>query len=244
MRSFFALANLEIRRKPQPVPASYFRNEEMIGGLARVKKLNLNITTIIDVGAAAGSWSLSAKELWPDCSYLLFEPLAERKAELEALARVNTNFHFVPLAAGKEKGSISFNVSDDLDGSGITYNPGTNPHIRSVEVSSIAHEITERNLKGPYMVKLDTHGFEVPIIEGCAGIMKDISLFIIECYGFHIVRNSLLFWEMNRYMSEYGFRLFDMVDIMRRPADQAFWQCDAFFIRNDHPLFKNNQYHQ
>jgi hypothetical protein len=32
------------------------------------------------------------------------------------------------------------------------------------------------------------------------------------------------------------------VDIMRRPGDELFWQCDFFFLRSDHSYFKRNSY--
>ncbi|RYE45276.1 MAG: hypothetical protein EOP48_22205 [Sphingobacteriales bacterium] len=72
--------------------------------------------------------------------------------------------------------------------------------------------------------------------------MNQVSCFIIECYGFQIAEKSLLFWEMCRYMDELGFRLFDIVDVMNRPKDGAFWQCDAFFLRKENPVWSNIQY--
>src|SRR5690606_1041292 len=97
-------------------------------------------------------------------------------------------------------------------------------------------------LKGPFLVKLDTHGFEMPILEGCSEILPDVELFIIECYGFHITGSSLLFWEMCHEMDKLGFALFDIVDVMHRPKDGAFWQCDAFVIRKSNALFSDNRY--
>jgi hypothetical protein len=111
-----------------------------------------------------------------------------------------------------------------------------------VQVIRLDDAVKEGGLTGPFLVKLDTHGFEVPILEGCSGIVDQVSLFIIECYGFQIADNSLLFWEMCQYMDCLGFRLFDIVDIMHRPKDGSFWQCDAFFIRKENDLFKDNKY--
>jgi hypothetical protein len=47
---------------------------------------------------------------------------------------------------------------------------------------------------------------------------------------------------MCQYMDNLGYRLFDIVDIMNRPTDKAFWQCDAFFIKKDNPVFQTNTY--
>jgi len=214
----------------------------MAGGLKRFRNLGFPVRTIVDVGAAAGSWSLMAEQIWPECTFVLFEPLEERKEHLQSLAQEKSNFLFVPCAAGSDESFVNFRIAPALDGSGIASGTTLGGEIRKVAVRRIDNEINRLGLAGPYIVKLDTHGYEVPILEGCAGIIPNVELFIIECYGFRIADGSLLFWEMCREMDRLGFALFDLVDVMHRPKDGAFWQCDAFFIRKGNPLFNDNRY--
>jgi FkbM family methyltransferase len=239
IRSLFAFFNLEIRKKEKAIVREHYNNE-MGRGLERLEKLKLKIKTIVDVGAAEGLWTNSAKYFWPDADFILFEPLEERREILESLAKKDKSIHVVHFAAGKEKTTINFMVTEDLDGSGVT--DGKLGNSRVVQVTSIPEEINRLELKGPFLIKLDTHGFEIPILEGCFSLLDEISVFIIECYGFRIAKNSLLAYEMCQYLDTIGFRLFDIVDTMRRPGDNAFWQADAFFIRKDHPVFDKNSY--
>lgn len=241
LKAVLGTIGMEIRRKQANSNQVFHYNDGMKNGLERFRKLNYTINTIVDVGAAQGYWALSAKAFWPNASFLLFEPLSERKDELESLSREHSNFHYISAAAGKEKGKIRFAVTDDLDGSGVTRDENSTSG-RSVDVTSIQDEIGKLKVKGPILIKLDTHGYEVPILEGCKDIIHDVSAFIIECYGFHVTNNSLLFWQMCQHMEGMGYRLFDIVDIMHRPKDNAFWQCDAIFIRKDDSLFKDNMY--
>lgn len=236
----FNTLGLTVSKKPKQY--DYFRNEAMVAGLKRFHDNHIEINSIIDVGAAAGTWSLGANEIFPNANYLLFEPLIEREKELIQVCKSNSNFKFVAKAAGTQTSFINFNISEDLDGSGVSDSLEINDHIRKVEVVRIDDEVQKQNLKGPYLIKLDTHGFEVPILEGCDNIINEVNLFIIECYGFHLIKGSLLFNEMCDLMVKKGFRLFDIVDIMRRSKDHAFWQCDAFFIRKNHPLFLDTHY--
>lgn len=241
IKRFLGYLGLEIKkRKTNQRKAEH--QPQMVRGLLSSKILLDHVYTVIDVGAAAGTWSLAASQVWPSASFVLFEPLAERKDVLEELVRKHSGFFYVNAAAGSEPGRLSFKIASDLDGSGVARSGETDPNIRSVDLTRIDTEVQKRNLPGPYVIKLDTHGFEVPIIEGCSGILNETVLFIIECYGFQIADNSLLFWEMCRHMDLLGFRLFNIVDVMNRKKDGAFWQCDAFFIRKDHPLFNDNQY--
>lgn len=216
-------------------------NLEMQKGLQRFHALGIPINTICDVGAAEGGWSLLARSFWPEASFLLFEPLVERETILRNLEERYSKFHVICSAAGNGPGTISFAVSSDLDGSGVSFDEKADG-IRTVTLASVQDEANRLKLPGGYVVKLDTHGFELPIIEGCERIISEIYLFVIECYGFHIAPKSLLFWEMCQYMEDKGFRLFDIVDVMRRKKDNAFWQCDAFFIRADHQIFSDNTF--
>ncbi|HEX3933763.1 MAG TPA: FkbM family methyltransferase [Puia sp.] len=230
------------RIMPSPPPDLVWGNTMAIG-LLRLRSLGLDPASIVDVGAAAGTWTQEAANVWPASSFLLFEPLEERKKVLTTLQATAKNKIFLAFAAaGNEEAEVTFHVSDDLDGSGIATDAAASTGNRPVKLTSIDKQISLNGLRPPYAIKLDTHGFEVPILEGSEETLKNTLFVIIECYGFQIAPGSLLFWEMCRLMSTKGFRLFDLVDTMRRPGDKAFWQCDAFFIRNDHPLFSNNRY--
>jgi FkbM family methyltransferase len=236
LKKIFWYLGIEINKRKKEPSYGYFRNKHMIDGMQRAFFRGLHaVETIVDIGAAEGAWSLSAKEIWPNAKYVLFEPLYERNTVLENLSKKNPEFYFVPKAAGSEKSEISFYVSNDLDGSGVTQDANLSDNVRTVEVTSVDIEVNTLKLNGPYIVKLDTHGFEVPIIEGCSQILDQVAMFIIECYGFQIAKNSLLFWQMCQYMEDKGFRLVDIVDICHRPSDQTFWQCDAFFIPKTSP---------
>jgi len=229
-----------IKLKKNEEPEVY--DPQMFACLNNLKNLPIDIKNIIDVGAAKGSWSTLAKRVFPDASFLLLEPLEERREELELLVRQNPNFNYLPLAAGQSKGTMEFQITDDLDGSGIACRMSNIEKKRTVNLTSIDLEIREQNLQGPYLVKLDTHGYEVPILEGCKNNLKDIAAFIIECYGFQIAENSLLFGEMCEYMQKNGFRLFGVIDPYNRPKDNAFWQCDACFISDQNEIFRSNTY--
>lgn len=215
--------------------------KSMEGGLYRSKKRAISPSTIIDVGAAEGRWSLSAKKYWGESNFIMFEPLAERKLILEKICKQHPGFYLVNKCAGQSKGSTDFYVTDDLDGSGISNN-NSKTEKRILNITSIDDEVQQLYLKGPFIVKLDTHGYEVPILEGCKKTLQDTQLLIIECYGFRLSDNSLLFWEMCDYLKGKGFRLIDIVDVTLRKKDDAFWQCDAFFIPDKSDIFSSNTY--
>ena len=214
----------------------------MYDAIERSKSFHhVNPVTVIDVGAAKGIWTSMAIKVWPGSNYVLFEPLKEREEILSDIRNKNKNIYIVNKAAGDSNIEIDFFIATDLDGSGVAGDISAS-NLRKVKQTTLDAEISGLQLKGPFVIKLDTHGYEVPIIDGAEKILKDTQLLIIECYGFKIAPFSLLFWEMCAYLKSKGFRLIDIVDIDLRKKDGAFWQCDAFFIPDTSPCFSSNSY--
>ena len=73
--------------------------------------------------------------------------------------------------------------------------------------TTIDHEIGASSLPGPYMIKLDTHGYEVPILLGAKETLRKANLVVIETYNFRLREGVLLFHEMVAYMRDLGFGL-------------------------------------
>ncbi len=211
-------------------------------GMLRAKnKSGISPAAIIDLGAAEGTWTIKAEKIWPDANFILFEPLEERQGNLNALSERNPKIKPVFAAAGSKKGTVKFVVSDDLDGSGI-YDAEKDGGNREVNLTTIDDEMIDMGINGPFIIKFDTHGFEVPILEGAMETLKKTELVIMECYGFRISENCLLFPEMCQHMERLGFRLADVINVVRRPGDELFWQCDAFFMPVTNTAFSNNRY--
>jgi len=210
----------------------------MEAGLNRVKASGLFPDLIIDIGAADGTWTEKSLAVWPVASYRLIEPLAEKTESLNKLNCAYPKIQYHLAVAGETEGEVGLNVSPDLDGSGVYGNDaGT---LRKVPVTTI--DTIAADTKGRVLIKFDTHGYEVPILKGAAETLKRTDVLIIEVYGFHISPTCLLFHELSAYLDDLGFRLADIVDVIRRPGDKAFWQADAFYFRKDNPVFLKNSY--
>lgn len=216
---------------------------DMWYGLIRYKRRGGKPTTIIDVGAAKGKWTEKCLEFFPDANYIMIEPIPQNKTELEKmLNKYNSGkLTYIQAVAGEQESIINFCISDDLDGSGV-YGPDQGENFIELESISIDSVILNGNHQGPYIIKLDTHGYEVPILQGSTKTLQKTDLLIIEVYGFKVSPTGLTFWELCKYLNDIGFRLVDLVDIMRRPGDGAFWQADAFFIPISNDVFKSDLY--
>lgn len=177
---------------------------------------------------------------YPEAQYLLIEAQEVHAAALKQFAAARQNVQFILAAAGEAAGQIYFDAADPFGGQ-ASHEPYASNNIQ-VRMTTIDDEIAARALPQPYLLKFDTHGFEVPILKGAARTLKDTAVIVMECYNFKIAPDCLLFPEMCEYLKVLGFRCIDLVDPLYRPHDNSFWQMDLVFVRADRPEFSYQQY--
>ena len=180
-------------------------------------------------------------DYFPRAQYLAIEPLEERKEPLEVCKSRFKNFNYALCVAGDiDGGEVGLKVTEDLDGSTIDgINQGV---LRLCRMRSVDSLISELSLPGPYLIKFDTHGYEIPILSGCKKILLNTNAIIMETYNFDISPKSIMFYEMCIHMNKLGFRSANLANPMLRLYDKMFWQCDILFLRNDHESFFYRNY--
>lgn len=203
--------------------------------LKRCIERGIKINTVIDVGASDGRWTRMCRKHLPEANYLLIEA---QNGHLEGLQQIKSDFKnldFVLAAAGDKEGEVFFD-NNDLFGGLASHEPLENNSIK-VRLTTIDKQTEEKKLKGPFLIKLDTHGFEVPILQGALNTIKEVGLFVIEAYNYKITNNSLRYFEMCQYMENLGFSSIEMADMMLREKDESLWQMDIFFIPSNNREF-------
>jgi len=199
------------------------------------------VNTVIDVGASNGCWTRLALRGWPNANYLLVEAQRDpHEPGLVSLAAEYPKVQYIIAAAGPRNGTINFDATDPFGG--VACESPTDGNCISVPVTALDGEVRDRGLRGPFLLKLDTHGFEIPILRGATHLLSECSLLVIESYNFDIAPECLRFPQFCDRLEGLGFRCIDVCDVMHRPGDGYLWQFDLFFAPVDRPEFKQNVY--
>lgn len=212
----------------------------MDAAMRAIAKRNHGFRTVVDIGASTGIWSAQLMRHFQNCQYLLIEAMASHEPALRSFCASHANAQYVLAAAGERPGKIFFETSDDPFGGAASASAG--PGRIEVPVTTLDAELAARALPGPYLLKFDTHGFELPILKGAVETLRNTDAIVMECYNFRISPECLTFPEMCAWLGERGFRCIDLVEPMHRPHDDAFWQMDLVFARADRPEFSYQRY--
>ncbi len=194
---------------------------------------------VYDIGAAEGSWTRQAMEYWPDATYVCFEPLAERKKDLDALHKSLPEQILVEACGvGDADGELSIGVTDSLWDSSFAYSGSSS---RTVPVRRL-DSLIEAGTPLPSFIKIDVQGFEKRVLDGGQEAMRHADLILLECTFFPFCNDMRTLDVTIAYMSAHNFIPYEFVDYLRRPLDGAMGQCDILFIRKDHQLISNKQW--
>jgi FkbM family methyltransferase len=234
-----------VHLQPRPIarPASpeQYQNEPVLDdALRRLQNHKIEIGSLIDVGAAEGFWSEAFARRFPDRHHLLVDANEAHRSNLERLCQENQRWQFALTAVGGTTGEAFFDGSDPLVGNLSTEPWNDNYH--RCPVTTLDDLLENRSVPGPFMIKLDTHGVEIPILNGATKTLKETSVIVIEAYNFTFGEPAVPFWDLCRHMLELGFRPVDVFDLLYREVDSAFWQFDLMFVRSDLPLFQDSRF--
>jgi FkbM family methyltransferase len=208
--------------------------------LQRLRNHAIPINSLIDVGASNGIWSNSFARHFPGRHHLLIEA---NRIYADALAQVcqeNPNWKYTLSAAGPKNATLFFDGSDPLGGhvSELAHSPNYKPF----PVSTLDRLLEQNPMPPPYMIKLDVHGVEIPILNSASKTLKQTNALVIEAYNFMFGDPAVPFWHLCQHMLSIGYRPLDVFDILYREVDRAFWQFDLLFVRSDLPLFQDPRY--
>ena len=207
--------------------------------LERIAPKLPTLGTVIDVGAAKGGWSSDAIKHWPDAHYHLIEAKTSWRRDLEKFVKNHGGPEKITLceaAASDEVGTIYFPADGDAYGGAAFKEETARDDLTAMPATTIDHEVAENGLKGPFALKLDTHGTEVDILNGAKETLKDTHLICIETYNFI---GQQRFPTMLVYLQKLGFRVTDIAEPLFRQSDASLWQLDFYLFHKDHPSFAN-----
>jgi FkbM family methyltransferase len=212
----------------------------LFGALWRLRYHKIAFESVIDVGASDGRWSGWLENAFPDKRHLLIDANKVHLPALVAACNKHPKWSYAFCAVGERKAELYFDDSDPMGGHlsetplSIDYKP--------CSVKPIDELADEHQLHGPFLIKLDTHGVEIPILKGAAKTLSQTTVLVIEAYNFDLKAPGVPFWELCQFMLGLGFRTFDVFDILHRPLDYTLWQFDLVFVRSDLGLFQDLRY--
>ena len=178
---------------------------------------------MFDIGASNGRWSSRMSRDFPTAHFTLFEPLIEYSEGYglgmkTTLAR-HPNFQLYKVALGPEcRKTRMFFYPDNVVGSTalpLTHQPVGAKQVE-VEMLTIDYVIDEFQLAVPQVIKMDTQGCELSILQGATKTLPKVDVLLLECwltraYG----PTTPLLLEVADWLRQFEFHIWDLGNAWR-----------------------------
>lgn len=208
--------------------------KSMESRLLNLRDAGFHCTGAVDVGAYHGDWTNTVRSIW-NIPVLMVEPQPDCNPILERFTRQPGNgaVHLETCALGKATGMVAF-VLDETNSRIAQHGERIDASVATVPVKTL-QELVSARPEHYNLLKLDVQGHELEVIEGAGSLLDHFEVIVMEV---SIIRIGPVptFFEAMQYMDGKGYRLYDFLPMYYRPLDNALWQGDAFFVRNDSRL--------
>lgn len=244
LKAAFGLAGLEVRKK-RPGGLLSVDRDSLRGVLLHARSVGCAPCTVIDVGAAYGSFTQECHAVFPDARYILMEPLVEYKPALARIVRSVEQAEYIEAAAAAHDDERTIHVHPDLVGSSLYREVeegsdvnGTPRIIRAVTVDGVM----QRNAaKGPFFFKVDVQGAELDVLRGAEQTLRETEWVLLEVSLFRFFQGGPDICDVIAYMRSRGFAPYDVHELQYRPLDNALSQVDIVFVK-ENGLFRRRHH--
>jgi len=208
------------------------------------------IKTVFDVGANKGQTALYFSQKLPKAHIFSFEPAQEsfnkllnQTANLERVSCFNHAF-------GEKKEVKKINIKNNpLLNTLVDYSDSPTKRHETIErqnvnVDTIDDFCSKNGVDSIDILKIDTEGYEMKILQGCSRYLSANKIKCIYCeVGWNKEdKGHSLFLDTYSYLFTQNFRLYALYDYFHRyykpgllDNDGSFglWSCNALFINSD-----------
>ena len=205
--------------------------EKLITLLLEFKKVGYNFETIYDIGAHIGNWSdIVQKFALPSTTFVLFEA---NPAYQNILAKTSHQFFCGQVLSFEGRKTAKFYNGTNTGDSYYKETTRFYDNQSYIELPCITLDelVAKNNLPIPNLIKLDTQGSELDILDGASSIIDKVDFILTElpivCYN----RGAPDISTYLNYFKERKFLPFDIIESHR--TENILIQMDILFVRSD-----------
>lgn len=213
------------------------------------EKIGIDLKIMFDVGANAGQTALRFTKHFPEAEIHSFEPVSSTFRKLSAATSNNKKIQCYQLALSDKEESVSIKVFEDDQHSVLNslrtdlQNDSAGSKIETIHTDTLDHFIGEKEINSIDLLKIDTEGYEMPVLNGASGAFQNnrIKLVYLEV-GFYEENNrNSYFVEVLNKLAQYQFSLFGLYEVRHHDIVNNQHFGNALFVHKKY--LRNNSYY-
>ena len=200
----------------------------------------MNIRTVLDIGANEGQFALMIRKLLPQAAICSFEPIPDCYTKLIGHFNKDKAFKAFNVAIGDKEEIIEMNINDFSPSSSLleidqlhveNFKHTAHSTKQQIAVKTLDGLRSELNLAKPYMVKIDTQGYEDKVIKGGQQVLAEAAVIFVELSYRPLYKEQTLFDDIYNHLVRLGFQYHGNFEELLSPINGVVLQSDGIFIK-------------
>jgi len=219
----------------------YALKDKSDGELLRLRWLReMNIKTVLDIGANEGQFAELIRKVLPQATICSFEPIAGCYTKLAGKFSNDRAFKAFNIAIGDKEETIEMNINDFSPSSSLleiddlhvqNFKHTANSVKQQIPVKTLDGLSAELGLVKPYMVKIDTQGYEDKVIKGGQEVLAGAEVIFVELSYRSLYKEQALFDTIYNDLVRLDFQYHGNFEELLSPVNGAVLQSDGIFIK-------------
>jgi FkbM family methyltransferase len=200
--------------------------------------------TLFDIGANLGQTSLEFVKAFPKSRIYSFEPDPDTYSGLVKETKTYSEIKTFNIGFGEQKARLQMNINKGSGGSSILPVSDKIKEVasgdwtecigqREVEITTLNSFCEEQSIKYIDLLKMDTQGYELRILEGGNSIVTPsvTKAIFIEVLFAELYKEQAYFHDIYKILTDRGFKLAGLYNKFHKtePPHYLLW-CDALFV--------------
>lgn len=208
-----------------------------------MRRLGFRPAGVVDIGAYKGEWTVMARGIFPEATFLMLEAQESQRETLEQVkARNDSGVNYrIALLGPENRDGVDFHQYDvaPTGASVLAAQAGAAPQLVKCRMETLDTILSREGLRRPELIKIDVQGYELEVLKGGSEALAAAQAIAMEVSLLELYKGNPLMHEVIGFMHERGFQCYDIPTLMRRPSDKALWQVDMIFVKDGSPLIKD-----
>jgi len=232
-----------VRYSPVPLEQARAINSQQKGADFLKMLVYKQIDLVLDVGGNKGNFASDLFDIGYKGKIVSFEPLSSAYEQLTERSKNNSQWQvFERCAIGETEEDVEINIASNSESSSLL--PMLQAHIdaapRSTYIESekvsvyrldrVAKDWVEK--ASHTLLKIDTQGYELPVIKGAAGILDKVDGIHLEMPLVPLYEGEEIFDNMLHRIQDLGFSLYSISPGFKDYRIGRMLQVDGTFFRD------------
>ena len=201
---------------------------------------DLQIKTIIDVGANEGQFADNFIKIFPDAIIFSFEPLHETFKILEKKFEANQRIKLFNYACGEVEQETFIYHNDFSPSSSLLEITDLHKdafpftaHVKKEKITIKRLDDVMKNIviESKLLLKIDVQGYEMSVLKGAEETLAKSDIIIIETSFQELYKNQPMFKDIYEFLSKYNFDYCGCLEQIYDERNGRILQADSIFVK-------------